>query len=74
MLSVAETEKPAIMVVDSIQVMHVSDVESAPGSVAQVRESAATLTRYAKRSGAVLFLVGHVTRRAAWPGPRCWNT
>jgi DNA repair protein RadA/Sms len=70
MLSVAETEKPAIMVVDSIQVMHVSDVESAPGSVAQVRESAATLTRYAKRSGAVLFLVGHVTKEGSLAGPK----
>lgn len=70
MLSVAESEKPAIMVVDSIQVMHVADVESAPGSVAQVRESAATLTRYAKRSGAVLFLVGHVTKEGSLAGPK----
>ena len=42
-------QKPQIMVIDSIQVMHVSDVQSAPGSVSQVRESAAYLTRFAKQ-------------------------
>lgn len=70
MLEVAGDEKPAIMVVDSIQVMHVADVESAPGSVSQVRESAATLTRFAKQSGVVLFLVGHVTKDGGLAGPK----
>ncbi|KAA8982509.1 MULTISPECIES: DNA repair protein RadA [Gammaproteobacteria] len=70
MLEVAGEEKPTIMVVDSIQVMHVADVESAPGSVSQVRESAATLTRFAKQSGVVLFLVGHVTKDGGLAGPK----
>lgn len=70
MLSVAEQERPAIMVVDSIQVMHVDHVESAPGSVSQVRESAATLTRFAKATGTVLFLVGHVTKDGSLAGPK----
>jgi len=70
MIGVAEEEKPAILVVDSIQVMHVDDVESAPGSVSQVRESAASLTRFAKRTGTVLFLVGHVTKDGSLAGPK----
>ena len=47
---------------DSIQVMHMADIESAPGSVSQVRECAAYLTRFAKQTGTVLVLVGHVTK------------
>ncbi|MFT5085323.1 MAG: DNA repair protein RadA/Sms [Lentisphaeria bacterium] len=62
--------KPKLMVVDSIQVMHHSDVQSAPGSVSQVRESAAYLTRYAKESGVVLILVGHVTKDGGLAGPK----
>ncbi|TBW51019.1 DNA repair protein RadA [Marinobacter halodurans] len=69
-VQVAETEKPRILVVDSIQVMHVSDVESAPGSVSQVRESAAYLTRFAKQTGTILFLVGHVTKDGSLAGPK----
>ncbi|WP_203143927.1 DNA repair protein RadA [Marinobacter mangrovi] len=69
-IQVAETEKPRILVVDSIQVMHVSDVESAPGSVSQVRESAAYLTRFAKQTGTILFLVGHVTKDGSLAGPK----
>ena len=67
---VADQLKPKIMVIDSIQVMHVSDVQSAPGSVSQVRESAAFLTRYAKQTGTVLFLVGHVTKDGSLAGPK----
>ncbi len=66
----AEQIKPTIIVVDSIQVMHVADVTSAPGSVSQVRESAASLTRYAKESGGVLILVGHVTKDGSLAGPK----
>ncbi|MGH1439442.1 MAG: DNA repair protein RadA [Cellvibrionaceae bacterium] len=62
--------KPQIMVVDSIQVMHMAEVQSAPGSVAQVRESAAFLTRYAKQTGTVLILVGHVTKDGSLAGPK----
>src|SRR5690554_2148457 len=69
-MQVAEAEKPRILVVDSIQVMHVADIESAPGSVSQVRESAAFLTRYAKQTGTVLFLVGHVTKDGSLAGPK----
>ncbi|WP_075188286.1 DNA repair protein RadA [Teredinibacter haidensis] len=66
----AETVKPKIMVVDSIQVMHQSEISSAPGSVSQVRECAAQLTRYAKQTGTVLILVGHVTKDGSLAGPK----
>lgn len=62
--------KPALVVVDSIQVMHTSLNESSPGGVAQVRESAAQLIRQAKTTGTVLFLVGHVTKEGSLAGPR----
>ncbi len=66
----AEAERPAIMVVDSIQTVYTDILQSAPGSVAQVRESAAQLVRYAKQAGLGLFLVGHVTKEGALAGPR----
>lgn len=69
-VQIAEREKPGVLVVDSIQVMHIADVESAPGSVSQVRESAAFLTRYAKQTQTVLFLVGHVTKDGSLAGPK----
>ncbi len=62
--------KPALLVIDSIQVMHTDDVESAPGGVAQVRESAAILIRQAKQTNTILFLVGHVTKEGNLAGPR----
>ncbi|HEY8568723.1 DNA repair protein RadA [Microbulbifer sp.] len=62
--------KPRVMVVDSIQVMHMAEVQSAPGSVAQVRESAAYLTRFAKQTGTALILVGHVTKDGTLAGPK----
>jgi DNA repair protein RadA/Sms len=61
---------PAIVLVDSIQTLSCERVESAPGSVAQVRESAALLAGTAKASGAALVLVGHVTKEGAIAGPR----
>lgn len=67
---IAQQHKPRVMVIDSIQVMHVEGVTSAPGSVAQVRESAAYLTRFAKQTGTVLFLVGHVTKDGSLAGPK----
>jgi len=67
---VADQLKPKVLVIDSIQVMHVADVQSAPGSVSQVRESAAYLTRYAKQTGTVIFLVGHVTKDGSLAGPK----
>ncbi|CAM4224880.1 DNA repair protein RadA [Pseudoalteromonas byunsanensis] len=63
-------EKPSIMVIDSIQVMHMSDVQSAPGSVSQVRESAAYLTRFAKQNQVAIFMVGHVTKDGSLAGPK----
>ncbi|MCV5491854.1 DNA repair protein RadA, partial [Escherichia coli] len=59
---IAQQEQPQIMVIDSIQVMHVADVQSSPGSVSQVREAAALLTRYAKQNHVAIFMVGHVTK------------
>ncbi|BDY03876.1 DNA repair protein RadA [Ferrimonas sp. YFM] len=67
---IADKEKPSIMVIDSIQVMHMADVQSAPGSVAQVRESAAYLTRFAKQNNVAMFLVGHVTKDGSLAGPK----
>ncbi|MDT8406577.1 MAG: DNA repair protein RadA [Methylococcales bacterium] len=61
--------KPDIAVIDSIQVMFTERSESAPGSVSQVRESAAELTRYAKTRRVALFLVGHVTKDQSLAGP-----
>ena len=66
----AEQNKPKILVVDSIQTTHMADISSAPGSVSQVRESAACLTRFAKQTGTVLFLVGHVTKDGSLAGPK----
>ncbi len=66
----AETLSPKILVIDSIQVVHMSDISSAPGSVSQVRESAAYLTRFAKQTGAVVILVGHVTKDGSLAGPK----
>jgi DNA repair protein RadA/Sms len=68
--AVAAQEKPAVMVIDSIQTMQVSGVDSAPGGVSQVRESASYLTRFAKQSGVAIFLVGHVTKSGGLAGPR----
>ncbi len=65
-----EELKPKVLVVDSIQVVHTDELTSAPGSVSQVRECAAYLIRYAKQSGTVLFLVGHVTKDGSLAGPK----
>ncbi len=61
---------PQVLVIDSIQTMQVAGVLSSPGSVSQVRESAAYLTRFAKKSGIAIFLVGHVTKTGGLAGPR----
>ena len=65
-----ETEQPAFCVIDSIQTVYSDQLTSAPGSVAQVRECAAQLTRLAKGSGCAMVLVGHVTKEGALAGPR----
>jgi len=66
----AAREKPEVMVIDSIQTMQSADVQSAPGSVSQVRESAARLTLFAKQTNTAIFLVGHVTKSGDLAGPR----
>lgn len=67
---VALKELPKVIVVDSIQVMHMSDVASSPGSVSQVRESASYLTRFAKENGIAVIMVGHVTKDGSLAGPK----
>ncbi|MFQ5938254.1 MAG: DNA repair protein RadA [Acidiferrobacterales bacterium] len=69
-LTCTESEQPQVMVIDSIQTVFTDLLQSAPGSVAQVRESAAQLVRLAKRSDIGLFLVGHVTKEGTLAGPR----
>ena len=69
-LSVLATQKPDVAVIDSIQTIYSEALQSAPGSVAQVRECAAQLTRFAKSSGTALLLIGHVTKEGALAGPR----
>ena len=68
----AEIDKtrPTVAVIDSIQTMCSSQLQSAPGSVAQVRECAAQLTRIAKQSGIALVMIGHVTKEGTLAGPR----
>ncbi len=63
-------QKPQVVVIDSIQTVYSEALTSAPGSVAQVRECAAQLTRMAKQSGVTIILVGHVTKEGALAGPR----
>jgi DNA repair protein RadA/Sms len=69
-LGTLEAARPRVAVIDSIQTLWSESLQSAPGSVAQVRECAAQLTRHAKRVGTALFLVGHVTKEGAIAGPR----
>lgn len=69
-LDVAQQERPRIIVVDSIQTVYSELLQSAPGTVGQVRESAAALVRFAKQTGTAMFLVGHVTKEGALAGPR----
>ena len=69
-LGALEAARPSIAVIDSIQTLWSETLQSAPGSVAQVRECAAQLTRFAKRGDTALFLVGHVTKEGAIAGPR----
>jgi DNA repair protein RadA/Sms len=69
-LGALQEAAPRVAVVDSIQTLWSEALQSAPGSVAQVRECAAQLTRHAKRSGCALFMIGHVTKEGAIAGPR----
>jgi DNA repair protein RadA/Sms len=69
-LAEIEARQPSLVVVDSIQSVYEPGLESIPGMVSQVRQAGARLTEWAKRTGAALFLVGHVTKSGAVAGPR----
>jgi DNA repair protein RadA/Sms len=69
-LATLQAERPQVAVIDSIQTLWSDQLGSAPGSVAQVRECAAQLTRLAKQAGITVILVGHVTKEGALAGPR----
>lgn len=68
--NLAMKEQPTIMVIDSIQVMFLDDIQSAPGSVSQVRETAAFITRFAKQHHVAVVMVGHVTKDGSLAGPK----
>ncbi|MCY3639685.1 MAG: DNA repair protein RadA, partial [Gammaproteobacteria bacterium] len=65
-----EERKPSLVVLDSVQVMQLESIDSMPGSVSQVRETAAYFTRLAKGTGAVVVLVGHITKEGNLAGPK----
>lgn len=69
-MNTVDTLKPDVLIVDSIQTMFRSDIQSAPGSVSQVRECTASLMKTAKREGLSTFIVGHVTKSGAIAGPK----
>jgi DNA repair protein RadA/Sms len=69
-VALAERDRPSLLIVDSIQTVGVSEIGSAPGGVAQVRESAARLVRMAKTTGVAVVLVGHVTKDGGLAGPK----
>ena len=69
-LEMTAKDKPRVLVIDSIQTIWTESLTAAPGSVSQVRESAARLVRYAKETGTSIFLVGHVTKEGGIAGPR----
>ncbi len=69
-LMIAQQERPNIIVIDSIQTMYTDQLQSAPGAVAQVRECAAQMVRFAKQTHTIVFLIGHVTKEGVLAGPR----
>ena len=69
-IHLAQRQQPKVMVIDSIQTLFFASLNSAPGSVSQVRESAAQLVRFAKQAQIALYLVGHVTKEGTLAGPR----
>ncbi|MEE3002948.1 MAG: DNA repair protein RadA [Pseudomonadota bacterium] len=66
----AKKHQPTVIVIDSIQTVYSSEIQSAPGCVAQVRESAMRVVQFAKQTGITIFLIGHVTKEGALAGPR----
>jgi DNA repair protein RadA/Sms len=69
-LEITLAHRPDVMVMDSIQTLYTDTLQSAPGSVAQVRETASRLVRFGKQTGTIIILVGHVTKEGALAGPR----
>ena len=69
-VALLESERPAVVVIDSIQTLYSDTLQSAPGSVGQVRECAARLTRLSKQQGTTIVMIGHVTKEGALAGPR----
>jgi DNA repair protein RadA/Sms len=69
-LAVCEQEAPDLVIIDSIQTLHYSIVESSPGSISQVRECAARLIRFAKETGIPMVLVGHINKEGSIAGPK----
>lgn len=65
-----ETNKPEVVILDSVQVLHMDGIDSTPGSVTQVRETAAYFTRLAKQTDTVIILVGHITKEGGLAGPK----
>lgn len=65
-----EQIQPELLIIDSIQTLYTSEIESSPGSVSQVRECTAQLLRYAKQSGVPVFLIGHITKEGSLAGPK----
>ena len=66
----AESIQPELLIIDSIQTLYSSDIESSPGSISQVRETTAQLLRYAKQTNVPVFLIGHITKEGALAGPK----
>lgn len=66
----AESVQPELLVIDSIQTLYSSDIESSPGSISQVRECTAQLLRYAKTSNVPVILIGHITKEGSLAGPK----
>jgi len=69
-LDALRAEKPALVVVDSVQTLDLPDQDGVPGSVGQIRESAAALTAWSKSTGTPLFMVGHITKEGSLAGPK----
>ena len=69
-INVVKKEQPKLLIIDSIQTLFSEQLQSAPGSVAQVRESTALLVRFAKQHDVAVFLIGHVTKEGTLAGPR----
>lgn len=69
-IELANKEQPDVMVIDSIQTIYTEHLTSAPGSVSQIREATAKLTRYAKQTNTAVFIAGHVTKEGTLAGPR----